>query len=144
MPLFRRARFQIAFVAVAVLVAAACGSSSAPNAGPPLHVVTLSPSRLAGDTMRITVLLSGIPGTGGKPIATDGEFDFRTKHAVMTLSALGRKFDEIEDAGVLYVRIPGLASEKPGKTWVRFDGASLARLTGGDTGAVARLKTLTW
>jgi hypothetical protein len=139
---------------------AACGASSGSEPAAPEgsadggnSAVLLAAARTtdAGSArmaMTIAMTIPDVPGLDGPVrLGAEGAFDFAGRRGTMKLdysgllAALGAQADQARglmpdemriDGTTVYMRMPGIAALRSGKSWVRFDAAELAAQQGLD------------
>jgi hypothetical protein len=150
-------------LAVLAAAVAGCGAASEPDSsGLPSpqssesadSAVVLAAARTvsAGSARMAMTMKMEMPGAPGPiRLGAKGEFDFTGNRGRMTLDysglleALGADAEQarglmpdqmIMDGTVMYMRMPALASVRPGKSWLRLDIVAMAAQQGLDTGAL--------
>ena len=148
----------LALLAAAVL--AGCGAatesdssgSPSPQTANADSAVVLAATRTsgAGSARMAMTMKMEMPGLAAPvKLGAEGEFDFTVSRGRMTLDysglldALGAQAQQaqgfmpdqmIMDGTVMYMRMPALASLRPGKSWIRLDIAAAAEQQGLDSG----------
>ncbi|MCA1832928.1 MAG: hypothetical protein ABR548_00475 [Actinomycetota bacterium] len=137
-------KYVAALVAVTALATAACAKENS------LALVTGASSKtLAAKTARISVVVSagGLQMPAGN-ISADGAFDFTARRGLMSIdaSSLGLpagvgKIETRVIGTVIYMKIPTLADQLQGKTWLKLDFQAAGKKAGVDISSLQQLQS---
>jgi hypothetical protein len=132
----------IALLSAAFL--AACGNTKTPTQTPQQIVSGAAAATAAAKSSKIdiTVLTSGVSGSGDMTIAGMGAFDYGARTGRMTMTVptgtTSMTLEMVLSGTLIYEKLPDVAAQQlGGKPWIKIDLADLSKLVSFDVSTLA-------